>query len=111
MIDRIVDNAIVPVMMPSDHEIGNLPPKASLSQTILNGDSYFGRTFVVDQWYVAMYTPLRGPSGEIIGMLGTALSETAGVNRLGESLKLLVFCRSLWTRSTSISLTTSKFSR
>ena len=67
-------------LFPNDHP---------LSKAILNGDTYFGRTYVVDQWYVATYTPLRGPSGEVIGMLGTALSESAGVQRLGESLKLL----------------------
>lgn len=67
-------------LFPNDHP---------LSKAILSGETYFGRTFVVDQWYVATYTPLRGLSGEIIGMIGTALSESTGVQRLGESLKLL----------------------
>jgi len=37
--------------------------------TILQGKDYFGRAFVVDQWYVTAYSPLRASSGEIVGMI------------------------------------------
>lgn len=37
--------------------------------TILQGNEYFGKAFVVDQWYVTAYTPLKLRSGEIVGML------------------------------------------
>ncbi len=67
-------------LFPNDHP---------LSAAIFRGETYFGRTFVVDQWYVAIYTPLRDSSDQVIGMVGTALSEAQSVGRLGESLKLL----------------------
>ncbi len=35
---------------------------------ILNGEEYFGRAFVVDQWYVTAYTPLKTSNGQVIGM-------------------------------------------
>ncbi len=40
-------------LFPNDHP---------LTKTILSGEAYFGRTFVVDQWYVAIYTPVRDSS-------------------------------------------------
>jgi methyl-accepting chemotaxis protein len=36
---------------------------------ILSGHPFVGRAFVVDRWYMAAYEPLRGPDGEIEGML------------------------------------------
>ncbi len=36
---------------------------------ILQGNEYFGKAFVVDQWYVTAYSPLKLRSGEIVGML------------------------------------------
>lgn len=37
--------------------------------TILQGKEYFGRAFVVDQWYVTVYTPLKLANGQIVGMV------------------------------------------
>ena len=42
-------------------------PNAVVS-TVLKGDTYLGKAFVVDQWYIAAYEPLKDKSGEIIGM-------------------------------------------
>ena len=33
------------------------------------GQTYEGRAFVVDDWYISEYEPIRGESGEIIGVL------------------------------------------
>ncbi|MGC8748447.1 MAG: Cache 3/Cache 2 fusion domain-containing protein [Candidatus Kapaibacteriota bacterium] len=37
--------------------------------TILQDKEYFGRAFVVDQWYVTAYAPLKLNNGDIIGMI------------------------------------------
>ncbi len=37
--------------------------------TILQGNEYFGRAFVVDQWYITAYAPLKTTSGQIVGMI------------------------------------------
>ncbi|NLH50981.1 MAG: methyl-accepting chemotaxis protein [Myxococcales bacterium] len=36
---------------------------------LLQGETYKGRAFVVDDWYVTVYVPLREDSGQIIGAL------------------------------------------
>ncbi|MBD3166176.1 HAMP domain-containing protein [bacterium] len=37
--------------------------------TVMNGETYNGRAYVVNQWYVTAYEPLRDRRGDIIGML------------------------------------------
>lgn len=37
--------------------------------SILQGKEYFGRAFVVDQWYVTAYSPLKLSNGQIAGMI------------------------------------------
>jgi methyl-accepting chemotaxis protein len=38
-------------------------------ERVLAGETYSGRAFVVDKWYLARYTPVRDASGRITGML------------------------------------------
>ena len=43
---------------------------AAVARTVLQrGHSWYGRAFVVDDWYTAAYEPLRDHSGRVIGML------------------------------------------
>lgn len=44
-------------------------------QTILKGDRYMGRAFVVNAWYVTAYEPLRDAAGQIVGMLFVGVPE------------------------------------
>lgn len=37
--------------------------------TVLSGDTYRGRAFVVNNWYMSAYEPIRNEKGEITGML------------------------------------------
>lgn len=41
--------------------------------TVLNGGTYKGAAFVVNEWYVTAYEPIRDKSGKIIGMLYVGL--------------------------------------
>lgn len=43
--------------------------------TVLNGERYRGRAFVVDRWYVTAYDPLRDPQGNIVGMIYTGIPQ------------------------------------
>lgn len=45
--------------------------------TVMSGADYRGRAFVVSEWYVTAYTPLRNDAGEIIGMLYTGVPQAA----------------------------------
>jgi methyl-accepting chemotaxis protein len=43
--------------------------------TVLKGETFHGRAFVVDSWYVTAYKPLFSKDGQMIGMLYTGLKE------------------------------------
>ncbi|MDD3148170.1 MAG: Cache 3/Cache 2 fusion domain-containing protein, partial [Candidatus Riflebacteria bacterium] len=38
-------------------------------ETVMRGETYIGRAFVVDQWYIAAYEGIKDSAGKIIGML------------------------------------------
>jgi len=43
--------------------------------TVLKGQRYAGRAFVVDAWYLTSYAPLTDGAGELIGMLFVGIKE------------------------------------
>ncbi len=61
--------------------------------TVLKGDTFIGRAFVVDQWYASAYSPLKSETGELIGMIyvgvreqeSSELSKAIRSARIGES--------------------------
>ena len=44
-------------------------------KTIANGEDYFGRAFVVNRWYIALYKPIHNEKGKIIGAFYIGLPE------------------------------------
>jgi methyl-accepting chemotaxis protein len=44
-------------------------------KTVLSGQTSRGRAFVVNDWYITAYEPLRNPKGEIIGMFYVGLKQ------------------------------------
>lgn len=38
-------------------------------ETVMRGETYIGRAFVVDQWYIAAYEAIKDTEGKIVGML------------------------------------------
>lgn len=44
-------------------------------QTVLKGETYRGRTRVMDAWYITAYEPLRSSSGDVVGMLYVGVKE------------------------------------
>ena len=46
-------------------------PNAVVSR-LLNGESYTGKAWVVDDWYIAKYEPLKDASGKVIGAIAIA---------------------------------------
>ena len=43
--------------------------------TVLRGETYRGRAYVVNAWYVTAYAPFRNESGRIIGLIYTGVKE------------------------------------
>jgi methyl-accepting chemotaxis protein len=52
-----------------------------------SGEAYVGRAFVVDQWYVAKYSPIFNEQKQVIGMLFVGVKEAVSAQRLADSLK------------------------
>ncbi|MBZ4648346.1 MAG: methyl-accepting chemotaxis sensory transducer [Desulfomicrobiaceae bacterium] len=46
-----------------------IPADSPVTQAILAGKTYTGRAFVVKEWYVTVYEPLKDGSGKVIGAL------------------------------------------
>jgi two-component system NtrC family sensor kinase len=44
-------------------------------RVVVNGDQYIGRAYVVNDWYIAAYEPIRSYSGNIIGLLYVGILE------------------------------------
>lgn len=49
--------------------VGTRVSKEVADQVLGQGESWTGRAFVVDRWYLSQYDPIRDPDGKIIGML------------------------------------------
>lgn len=65
-----------------ERAIGTYIPKDSIvAKTIMNGETYLGRAFVVNQWYITAYKPLYDPNHVLIGALyvGTPETNMAGI--------------------------------
>ena len=61
-----------------------------LTQTVISGNTFHGRFFVVNAWYVTAYEPIRDNDGKVIGMLfaGVNQSDVSSVkNSLSVSAK------------------------
>ncbi len=53
---------------------------------VLKGETFVGRAFVVDQWYLAAYQPLSDADGKIIGILYVGVPEKTASTQLRESI-------------------------
>ena len=54
---------------------------------VLKGETYVGRAYVVDQWYLTAYLPIRDGGGNIGGMLFVGLKESELNARLIQSIR------------------------
>jgi methyl-accepting chemotaxis protein len=54
-------------------------------RTVLSGQTYRGRAYVVNAWYITMYEPLLDPQGKIIGMLFVGVKQE-GIDSLRDAL-------------------------
>ncbi|HPE56023.1 MAG TPA: Cache 3/Cache 2 fusion domain-containing protein [Bacteroidales bacterium] len=69
-----------------------IPNESPVIQTIEKGETYFGRAYVVNSWYVTAYEPIYN-NGKIVGMLYVGdkekdieeLSDKIGSLKIGES--------------------------
>nr|MBP7651933.1 Cache 3/Cache 2 fusion domain-containing protein [Candidatus Dependentiae bacterium] len=60
--------------------------KNKVIETVLKGEIYRGRAYVVDQWYITVYAPFKDSDGKVIGMLYVGRKEIS-VTSLIDSIK------------------------
>jgi methyl-accepting chemotaxis protein len=46
-----------------------IPSSSSVYQTIMRGEAYRGKAFVVNDWYLTAYKPIRDTDGNIVGAI------------------------------------------
>lgn len=49
--------------------------RSPVVEAVLRGDRYVGRSFVVNNWYISAYEPIRAQNGSVIGMLFVGVPE------------------------------------
>lgn len=55
--------------------IGTRVSKVVRDRVIENGESFYDRAFVVNDWYLSAYDPIRDPDGKVIGILYVGILE------------------------------------
>ena len=63
-----------------------IPPGNMVAQAILQGRPYSGRAYVVDDWYITAYEPIRSREGKVIGAICAGVREQS-VHSLKEEIK------------------------
>jgi PAS domain S-box-containing protein len=61
-----------------------IPADSPVTQAILADRPYRGRAYVVDDWYIAAYEPLKGKDGSVIGALYVGVKEQSAYSFKGE---------------------------
>uniref|UniRef100_A9AA11 histidine kinase n=1 Tax=Methanococcus maripaludis (strain C6 / ATCC BAA-1332) TaxID=444158 RepID=A9AA11_METM6 len=56
--------------------IGTLVSEEVYKYVVLDGNTYYGRAFVVNEWYLTAYEPIYDSDGKIIGMLFVGTPES-----------------------------------
>ncbi|MCJ7687197.1 MAG: Cache 3/Cache 2 fusion domain-containing protein, partial [Desulfobacteraceae bacterium] len=67
-----------------------IPPDSPVAQAILSGHSYSGRAYVVNDWYITAYEPIRGQDGTVIGALYVGVREQSAQSFKDEIKKIKV---------------------
>jgi two-component system NtrC family sensor kinase len=55
--------------------VGSLASREVSQSVLKHGDVWRGRAFVVKEWYISEYSPIRNYAGEIVGMLSVGVLE------------------------------------
>ena len=59
-------------------------------RVVVNGEQYVGRAYVVNNWYIAAYEPIRGYGGDIIGILYVGILEQKYTDIKNQTMQLFL---------------------
>ncbi len=54
-----------------------IPLESPVYQTVITGETFYGRAFVVDDWYQSAYEPIKNEQGDIIGILYVGVKDAS----------------------------------
>ncbi len=57
---------------------------------VTGGETYYGRAWVVNAWYLTAYEPIKDQSGKIIGLLYVGIPEDPFINHIKDQMKGIV---------------------
>jgi len=69
--------------IPAYNPDGNRNP---VVETVLRGETFLGRAYVVNQWMITAYKPLMDKEGQVIGVLFVGCSEQEAYARIRETI-------------------------
>lgn len=52
-----------------------IPSSSPVYESVMKGETFYGRAFVVNAWYLTAYEPIKDSSGEVIGVLYVGVKE------------------------------------
>ena len=70
--------------------VGTTVSKPVYDAVIMRGETYYGRAWVVNAWYLSAYEPIKDASGKIIGILYVGIPEDPFVNQIKDKMKNIV---------------------
>lgn len=82
--------ATTATMQSGERSVGTLMSEEVYKRVLLNGESWIKPGYIVDDWYLTAYAPIRGPRGKIIGALGLGLLERKFAGAERRSLAILM---------------------
>ncbi len=68
----------------------SIDSSSAVYQQVMSGKKYFGRAFVVNRWYVAVYDPLMDETGNILGVVYLGLPEEMETTATNKDANIIV---------------------
>lgn len=69
-----------------------IPTSSPVYKTVMSGETFYGRAFVVNQWYLTAYEPFHDTFGNIIGVLYVGVPEKVYWEKLSQRFnKITIF--------------------
>lgn len=64
-----------------------IPTDSPVYETLIRGDDFYGRAYVVNEWYMTAYSPIKNPAGKVVGAIYYGIPEARVHKKLLEMLE------------------------
>ena len=89
---QVINNEAVRISTNVIKDDGNRAVGTTVSQPVYDevvksGETFYGRAWVVNAWYLTAYEPIKNPSGKIIGILYVGVLEDPFLDQIKDQMK------------------------